>query len=295
MLKPYTIPYLWIKYLLNAVDDASNTFQNELNANLVEMVHDENEERFIESRKKGYGGIAEGGEKVVNRADLPKDENFVGNQYVLTIKNHYTVDEHYKAQWVLLCQNDKLRHLIANDSPMLMRMSLRIILFLAVMFFACMLWLGDVEQAFIQSKPLTRSVYTEAPIEAKLSKDKVLQIVLPHYGLVESSSCFFDTYYPVFVDLLRMSPCAIDPCFIFKTNDSKLFGITGLATDDSINTGNAEYQSSEESATKSFITKKKDIFPLRLVGFLIEHENDSLFIFQPQHIDRLYVLDHKKH
>lgn len=294
MLKPYTRPYLPVKDLLNPVDDDSTITPNELNANLVEMVHDENDERFIESRQKEYDGIvAKGGVKVVNRSDLPANANFVGNRYVLTIKNPNTIEELFKARWVLLGHHDKLRHLIANDSPMLMRMSLRIILSLAVIFFACMLWLRDVEQAFMQSKPLTRSVFTEAPREAKLTKDKVLQIILPHYGLVESSSCFFDAYYPVFVDLLKMSPCSFDPCFLFKTNDSTLSGITGLATDDSINTGNAEYQASEEQATKAFITKKKDIFPLRFLGFLIEHEDNSLLVSQPQHIDRLHLLDHK--
>lgn len=177
---------------------------------------------------------------------------------------------------------------------MLMRMSLRIILSLTVTFFSCKLLLRDVEQAFMQSKPLPRNVFTEAPREANLPKDKVLQIVLPHYGLVESSSCFFDTHYPVFVDLLKMSPCTFDPCFLFKTDETKVSEVTGLATDNSINTGNMEYQSSEETATKTFITKKKTKFPLRFLGFLIERKRQSLLVFQPQHIDRLCVLDSRE-
>lgn len=138
---------------------------------------------------------------------------------------------------------------------MLMRMSLRIILSLVFISFAGMLWLRYFEQPVIQSKPLTRSVFTKSSYRAKLTKDNGLQKILPQYGLVESSSCFFDSYNPVFFDLLKLSPCAFGPCFIFKTNDSKLCGVTGLATDESFNTGNAEYQANEGEAKKAFITR----------------------------------------
>lgn len=47
------------------------------------MVHDEDDERYMESREKEYNGIvAKGGVKVINRADLPKDAKFIGNRYV---------------------------------------------------------------------------------------------------------------------------------------------------------------------------------------------------------------------
>lgn len=62
-------------------------------------------------------------------------------------------------------------------------------------------------------------------------------------------------------------------------------------TDDSINTGNDEYQSSEGDATKSFITKKKDVLRLRFLDYLIEHDDTALCVSQPKHVDRLHVLD----
>lgn len=99
MLKPYRRPYLPIKDLLNPVDTASNHSCNAVNANLVEVVYDENDMRFVESRQKEYDGIvAKGGVKIVNREDLPKDANLVGNRYVLTIKNPNTPEEIYKAR-----------------------------------------------------------------------------------------------------------------------------------------------------------------------------------------------------
>lgn len=67
----------------------------------------------------------------------------------------------------------------------------------------------------MKSKPLTRSVFTEATSEAKITKDKVLKMLTSRYGLFELSSCFSDAYYPVFIYILKMSACAFDPCFLF--------------------------------------------------------------------------------
>lgn len=293
MLKQYTRPYLAIKDLLNPTDDSKNVTHRTVSLNLVEMVREEDDERFVESRQKEYDGIvAKGGVKVVNRADLPSDANFVGNRFVLCIKDPGTPDQRFKARWILQGHQDKQRHNIANDSPMLMRMSFRIILSLAATLFDCNVWTRDVEQAYMQSKPLERDVFTEPPREAKLPKDKVLKVRLPHYGLVESSSCFFDSYYPIFVDRLRMTPCAFDPCFLYQKN-GKLHGITGLATDDSINTGNVEYQTNENDATKHFITKRCETFPLRFLGYLVKQLSGSLYISQKQHIQKLKSLEPK--
>ena len=110
------------------------------------------------------------------------------------------------------------------------------------MFFALVLWLRDVEQAYMQAKKLTRDVFTEPPPEADLPLHQLLKIVLPHYGLVESSSCFFDTYYPVFTEKLQMLSAFVDPCFLYRKVNGTFTGITGLAIDDSISTGLPEYQ-----------------------------------------------------
>lgn len=109
MLKPHTRPYLPVKDLLNPIEDTDNASQSELNANLVEMVHEENDERFIESQQKECDrNVAKGGVKVVNRSDLPKNANFVSDHYVFTMKNSKNIKELFKARWVLLGPHDKL-------------------------------------------------------------------------------------------------------------------------------------------------------------------------------------------
>lgn len=100
--------------------------------------------------------------------------------------------ERFRARWILLGHRDKYRHKIANDSPKLMRIMYRAILAVATTFFKNSIWTRDVEKACMQSGKLKRNVFTTAPPEAKLGPDIYLKIELPHYGLVESSSCFSD-------------------------------------------------------------------------------------------------------
>lgn len=177
MLKLYSRPYLPIKDLLKSFDYTCNVSRNELRENLVEMVYEENHKHFIESRQKENDGtVAKGGARVVNRSNVLKSANFVGTVYVVTIKNPKT-SKIYSKRDGYYPNTMKYRHFIANNSPMLMHMSLKINISLAIILFDCTLWLREVKKAFMQSKLLTRSVFAKAPHEAKLSKDNVLRII----------------------------------------------------------------------------------------------------------------------
>lgn len=90
----------------------------------------------------------------------------------------------------------------------------------------------------MQFLPLTRDVFSEAPSEANLPPHQLLKILLSQYGLLESSSCLFSIYYPRFTSELGTIPSPFDPCFEFKIIDRKIIRTTGLANDDTINTGN---------------------------------------------------------
>ena len=187
---------------------------------------------------------------------------------MLCIKDPGTPTQRFKARFILQGHHDAYRHKLANDSPMLMRMMMRVIVSLAATFFNCLLWTRDVEQAYMQPKPLKRDVFTMSPPEAKLSPGQVLKLVLPHYVLVESSTCFFETYYPVFTSKLNMRSAPYDPCFLYRTDNSTLTGLAGLATDDSISTGTLAYRKMEKEATSDFVTRSNDTQPLRFLFFL---------------------------
>lgn len=257
MVKSYQRPTIPITDLLNPTHHTDQP--SDLNTQLVEIIRDEQDQRFIQSRQKEYDGIvSKGGIKVVEVSSVPPSSNIIGNRYVLSIKNPGTDAEKFKARWILQEHHDQYRHRIANDSPILKRMMYQVITSISTTLFQPTVWTRDVEQAYMQSKLLNRDVYTVPPREASLSTDKILKITLLHYGLVDSSSCFFEAYYPILTDTLLMRSAAFDPCFLFHVHDNHLNGISGLATDVSLNTGNAKYQQDEREATKKFVTHTKE-------------------------------------
>lgn len=135
------------------------------------------------------------GLKVLDGFSILSNRYFVANHSILCTKNSGTEALRLKAQWIFQWHPDKYEHKIANDSSLLMRMKYRVTTPISATFFGCFIWTRKVEQAYLQSKPLQRDVNTPPPKEVKLPTSKLLKIELPRYGLVHSSTCFFETCY----------------------------------------------------------------------------------------------------
>lgn len=218
MINPNTLPNLPIKDLLNPADTEGN--DPDTSIHYTQTVKDANDPRFKEHKQKEYDGMkAKVGVISYNRPDLPANSNIIGNRFILSIKDPNTQFERLKARWILLGHTASIRREIANNSPMLMRLTFRMIISFSVIFFTLALWHRDVEQAYVQTTRLTRHVFTEALPEANLPAHQLLKVVLSHYGLLESSSCFIDTYYPVFTEMLKMMSAFFDPCFLYQKID----------------------------------------------------------------------------
>lgn len=150
MLIPCTRPYLPVKDLLSSADQETNVSYQTPSTSLAKLTQNEKDDRLIESQQKEcYEVVAKGGIKIVNRTVLLKETNFVARQYVLTVKNLYEAENFYNDRWILLGHHDKFLHLIANDFPLLLRTSLKIILSLAVTKFSSRIWLVVFGQAFM--------------------------------------------------------------------------------------------------------------------------------------------------
>ncbi len=171
----------------------------EVQALIVKVWNKKDDPRFVDSQQKQYEGIlAKGGVKPVLRPTIPHGANFIGNRCVNVIKDFGSEFERLKSRWILLGYSDREKELIVNEAPVLMRFSLRILFFLFVSLFNNVVWNRDAEQAYFHAKPLPRTVYTDPPKESKLDPAKyALQIVLPQYGLAESSTCWRHQYAPV--------------------------------------------------------------------------------------------------
>lgn len=265
-----------IKDLLNPADDGDS---KALYVFLVEKLHDEYDPRSAESRQIEFNGIMnKGGVKPVHISELLFDTNIIHNRHVLCIKNPSTESKRFKAQWTLLRHEDKFRHEIASDSPMLMRMIYRITVYISVAFIKPELWLRYAEQAFMQSKPLKSLVFTAAPRDANLPDNRVLQVLPPHISFVEFSSFFSEANHPVFTDKLKMRSAFFDRYFLFRGDINDLSGVVGLTSEDSINTSNVAYKKGEAAETSLFITNKKMNFPTRILWCILAEDNDTILM-----------------
>lgn len=139
----------------------------------------------------------------------------------------------------------------------------------------------------MQLKPLKRFVFTAVPKEANLPGNVVLEVILPHYGLVKSSSCFFESYHSVFTNKLKIRFAPLDPCFLFQTETNGVSFVVRLATDDSINKSNEAYKNCEAEATLSFINIKKTSFLMRFLGYILTEDTNTILMSQDEHIKHL--------
>lgn len=195
-----------------------------------------------------------------------------------------------ETRWILQKHLCKYRHKINNDFLVLTKMIYRSILAAASTFFNGSDWTRDVEQAFVKPEKHNRDVLTVPPSKPKIGPDEYLKIELPHYGLVESSSCFIKTYYSVSQRKLLMLSAPFDPCFLLWTQSSGPIQIAGLVTADSINTGTSDYQLFESEAAKSSITKKTDKFSLRFLGCIVNRNNGCASFGHVDHTWRLLLV-----
>lgn len=126
----------------------------------------------------------------------------------------------------------------------------------------------------MQASELKKDAFKEPLSEANLSPHRLLKVV-SHYGLVESSSLFFDTYYLMFSEKLKMMSAFFYPCFLYRKINDVLTSITELATCDSISTDSSEYHTNEEFHTKQFIPHKTAKHPFCFLGTLLEFEENK--------------------
>lgn len=86
-----------------------------------------------------------------------------------------------------------------------------------------------------------------------------------------------------------MKSTAIDTCILFHVRGNSLNGFIGLVTDDSINNKSAEYQCDERDTSMKFVTLTKRSFPMRILGYLINHETNSRTIGPKKYIPQLQL------
>jgi hypothetical protein len=146
---------------------------------------------FAESRRKEITDLLE--KRVFELITIDavlRNVRIFNSRFVDEIKHPDTADAYEKSRLVVQAYNDHDKTLVLIQSPTIQRMSQRIILALAACTMPdCHLYLRDITQAYVQSKtPLNRQFFIRPPPELNLSKDSILRVVKPLYGVPETGA-----------------------------------------------------------------------------------------------------------
>ena len=142
-------------------------------------------------------------------------------------------------------------------------------------------YLRDISQAYIQSTThLNREIFIHPPRELGLSKDSILQVVKPLYGVPEAGNHWFQTYHDHHTKELKMTQSTYDPCLLHTSTNG--FGLVGLQTDDTLFLANPEFARKEETELQKakFLAKDREQLtaqhPIKFNGGQITLQENNL-------------------
>ncbi len=179
------------------------------------------------------------------------------------------------------------QHGLFTAATGLRRLSLRILLAIAVSF-KFDLCAGDVTKAFAMSKtPLRRNVYMRAPVEFGLPKGKVLNVIKPLYGMPESPMHSYHTYSNQIIENVGMKATVMDPCLFVGHQAENVQVILGLQVDDTLFVRTAELLRHEEETSEEFPNKGRKSASDSLLmfnGVELSRDDDVIFMRQGEYI-----------
>ena len=180
--------------------------------------------------------------EIVLKEDVPKTANVLGGRFVLTVKNSNTDDEVHKARFVVQGHTDNEMNLLVHNSTNLRQGSISVLVAIAAVF-GFRLWSQDVSQAYLQSAyKLMREVFVKPTKQFRLPPGRLLRLLKPLYGLSDSGDYWHSTFSNHLINDLRMTKTAGDLSLFIKVVDGKLRGMTGAYVDDTIGTGDEEFE-----------------------------------------------------
>jgi Reverse transcriptase (RNA-dependent DNA polymerase) len=255
------------------------------------------------SRQKEIDGLLQKGVfDIINHDSVPPGIRIFGSRFVDEIKQANTPQAFAKSRLVVQAYRDEGKQQVLTQSPTIQRVSQRLMLCLSVSLPDHQLHLRDITQAYVQSETnLIREFYIEPPVEMGLSKDVILKVVKPLYGIPEAGNHWFSTYHKLHTDILNMKTSTYDPCLLYRRGkDGTIDGITGMQTDDTLMTCNKTFAMDEESTINNaqIMSKARQTLttemPLMFNGAVVKRELDgSITVTQPRQCQNLSLIDTK--
>lgn len=235
----------------------------------------------------------------IRQTDFPSAKLF-GCRLVREVKGT-NVAPYEKSRLVVQGHSDWEKRTLLTQSPTIMRCSQRLILAITPSLRArgMSLMLRDISQAYTQSATnLLRDVLLRIPqeLENRYPTGTVFRVVKPLYGIAESGLHWFITYQKHHHERLNCVPSSYDPCLLITKNGTN-FGLVGMQTDDTLNLGDPEFISNEDTELKRAGFKAKDAKIVEtgteatFNGCLIKMKEDSLVLLQKGQTDRLELVN----
>ena len=194
-------------------------------------------------------------------------DNIIATEWVLIEKEKQDGTKETKARLCLRGDMEKSLHKICRESPTVNKMSLKILLSIAVSQ-GWVIKTCDVERAFLQSDQIQRGVFVKPPAELDLPRGKVLKLNKTAYGLVDASRAF---YLKQAKELKNSNfhPLKMDPAlFVHKPKGQTMCdAATAVHVDDSLMAGkkNIVEAAQQEIGEKLRFGSIEDL-PFRFLG-----------------------------
>ena len=216
--------------------------------------------------------------------DRPQGVNIIDTQWVLVEKERMDGSKVTKARLCMRGDQELNKHLIPVDSPTTNKISVRLLLTLAV----ALGWdvsTADIERAFLQTEDLARDVFVRPPVEMGLPRDKVLKLNRAAYGLLDASRSFFLKQAREFANVNFM-PLKFDPAtFVNKpSRDAMLVAAAAVHVDDALNVGEKEVvEEAQKKMSEKLTYGSIEQLPFRFLGVNMRRGTEGELILDQQH------------
>ena len=185
-----------------------------------------NHHPYVKSRKKEMIELIE--KKVfipIDKKKMSENMRIFNSRFVNEVKNADTNLTFEKSRLMMQTYNDSIKHFVLTQSPIIQRVSQRLIFCFAAIIFSTKLYLRNVTQAYVQFNiRLNRDFYIKTPYELAsmlgVKNGSIIKIMKSLYGVFEVGNHWFAIYHKHYFNVLAMKESTYDSCCYIAINHS---------------------------------------------------------------------------
>ena len=196
----------------------------------------------------------------------------------------------YKARYVVQGYTDKLKSSLVHENRTARQFSVKILVGLAAVF-DFRLFSTDVTQAYLRSaEDLMRDVYIKPSSEFKLSPNRLLTLLKPLYGLVDSVDYWGRTLRDHILKDIQMTASTTYGAFFFKKIANHLAGLCATLVDDCLHSRNKKFSQLRQRIERKFQCRDGEYDKIHFSGVNIETNTNEFCIHQERYIKTIGTL-----